>query len=96
VMLPGQFHPEQYHERKEETFHILYGDIELNLDGQSRACRPGDIVTVERGVKHAFKSNSGAVIEELSSTHYKDDSFYTDPAITQNTHRKTQLTYWLE
>ena len=23
VTLPGQFHPEQYHEKKEETFHVL-------------------------------------------------------------------------
>jgi len=95
VMLPGQSHPEQYHKKKEETFHVLYGDVDLTLDGVTRTFRPGDIVTVERGVKHAFASQTGGVIEELSSTHYKDDSFYTDPAIGQNAHRKTRLTYWL-
>lgn len=96
VMLPGQSHPEQYHEQKEESFHVLHGEIELTLNGETRTCRPGDIVTVERGVKHAFKSEPGAVIEELSSTHYKADSFYTDPAIGRNPNRKTRLTYWLE
>ena len=33
VSLPGQKHPEQYHKQKEETFHVLYGSIELELDG---------------------------------------------------------------
>jgi D-lyxose ketol-isomerase len=45
-------------------------------------------------VRHEFWSEAGAVIEEVSSTHFRDDSYYTDPAITQNTNRKTQLTYF--
>jgi N-acetylneuraminate synthase len=53
-------------------------------------------VTVDRGVKHSFGTKTGAVIEEISSTHYVDDSVYTDPAITENKHRKTLLTYWLD
>jgi N-acetylneuraminate synthase len=35
------------------------------------------------------------VIEEISSTHYKEDSFYTDESINQNPNRKTLLTYWM-
>ena len=96
VILPGQNHPEQYHDRKEETFIVLYGDVRIVLNGISRDCQPGDIVTVERGVKHIFSSKSGAVIEEISSTHYKDDSFYTDPAVSKNPNRKTVLSYWLD
>ena len=96
VMLPGQKHPEQYHRKKEETFHVLYGTVLLNLNGTSMKCSQGDIVTVERGVKHSFSSPDGAVIEELSSTHYTDDSFYTDPAILANKERKTRLTHWLD
>ncbi len=95
VMLPGQHHPEQYHQAKEETFHVLHGEIELALDGEQRVCRRGDVVTVEKGVRHAFRSRSGAVMEEISSTHLQDDSFYVDPAITANPHRKTLRTYWL-
>jgi len=96
VMLPGQKHPEQYHLKKEETFHVLYGTVLLNLNGRSMKCSQGDIVTVERGVKHSFSSPDGAVIEELSSTHYPDDSFYTDPIILANKERKTRLTHWLD
>jgi len=96
LVLPGQSHPEQYHKIKEETFVVLYGDVLLTLDGKSKECAKGDIVTVDRGVKHIFSSSSGAVIEEISSTHYKDDSYYTDDAILQNKNRKTVLTYWME
>lgn len=96
VTFPGQLHPEQYHKQKEETFHILYGEVTLELDGKPSLCKPGDVVTVEPGTRHAFSSKTGAVIEEISSTHFKDDSYYTDTAIMANKQRKTLLTYWME
>lgn len=95
VSLPGQKHPEQYHKQKEETFHVLYGEVDLILNGKPRTCRPGDVVNVEPGVRHAFSTATGSVIEEISSTHFKDDSFYTDETIQQNKNRKTLLTYWM-
>lgn len=96
IVLPGQKHPEQYHQQKEETFHVLYGDLLLELDGKPFTCKPGDVVTVNPGVRHAFSSATGAVFEEISSTHLQDDSFYTDPAIAANKNRKTLLSYWME
>jgi sialic acid synthase SpsE/quercetin dioxygenase-like cupin family protein len=95
IVLPGQRHPEQYHKVKEETFVVLHGDVLLTLDGTASECKVGDIITVNRGVKHIFSSKNGAVIEEISSTHFKDDSYYTDPEIAKNTARKTVLTYWM-
>ncbi|HIE88247.1 MAG TPA: cupin domain-containing protein [Gammaproteobacteria bacterium] len=95
VVLPGQNHPEQYHNRKEETFMVLEGNLSLVLDGAQQICEVGDVVTVKPGVRHAFSSVDGAVIEELSSTHYADDSFYTDESINTLKNRKTLLTYWM-
>jgi sialic acid synthase SpsE/quercetin dioxygenase-like cupin family protein len=95
VVLPGQTHPEQYHNHKEETFHVLYGDLDVVLDGEERACGPRDVITVERTVRHAFTSKNGAIFEEISSTHFKDDSFYTDPKIGENKERKTFVTHWM-
>jgi quercetin dioxygenase-like cupin family protein len=94
VVLPGQRHPEQFHKKKEETFHLLHGTLSVKLDGAEREARAGDIFTVERGVRHEFSSPDGAIIEEISSTHFKDDSYYTDPAIAENRQRKTLLTYF--
>ena len=95
VVLPGQTHPEQYHERKEETFHVLHGELRLQLDGVERVCRPGAVITIAPGVRHAFSSDDGAVFEEISSTHFVNDSFYTDASINQNPNRKTILRYWI-
>lgn len=95
VCLPGQRHPEQYHLQKEETFHVLYGELELSLNGAKSPVRPGDVINIHPGVRHAFVSAGGAVIEEISSTHFINDSFYTDEAINKTSNRKTLLTYWM-
>ncbi|HIJ38619.1 MAG TPA: cupin domain-containing protein, partial [Rhodospirillaceae bacterium] len=96
VVLPGQKHPAQYHQQKEETFHVLYGVVSLSLDGIVQDYRPGSVAIVERGVHHAFESAQGAVFEEISSNHQPGDSFYLDPTIAGNPHRKTLLSHWLD
>jgi len=96
IMLPGQWHPEHWHTLKDETFHILYGEIDLVLGGERRRCVQNDIIVIQRGVKHEFRSSTGAVIEEVSSTHSKDDSGYTDPVIGRNIERKTYVTNWMD
>jgi sialic acid synthase SpsE len=96
VSLPGQTHPEQYHLKKEETFHIIYGEIHLELDGVPLVCRPGDVITIEPGVHHKFRSETGSVIEEISTTHDANDSYYMDEAIMANKQRKSLLTYWMD
>jgi len=95
VSLPNQIHPEQYHKQKEETFHVLYGEVELTLNGKTQTFSAGDVINVEPEVRHTFISKTGVVIEEISSTHHKEDSFYTDESINQNPNRKTLLTYWM-
>lgn len=95
VMLPGQTHPEQYHRQKEETFIVLHGSMTLWLNGEAKEAAAGDVITVQRGVHHKFHTETGVVFEEISSTHFADDSFYTDPAVGANKERKTYLTYWM-
>jgi len=98
MLLPGQFNPTHTHHKKEETFHILHGELEITLDGVRKVCRAGDIVTVERGKAHSFGSSTGAVMEEISTTHFRNDSFYEDPHIAEAARRKTYMTFhgsWL-
>ena len=95
VSLPGQQHPEQYHKQKEETFHVLCGEVHMTLDGEARVLSAGDVLTVEPGVRHAFVSPGGSIIEEISTTHFPKDSYYIDDSINQNRDRKTYLTYWM-
>lgn len=96
ILLPGQKHPVHYHMKKEEAFHILFGDMKITLNDEERYCSAGDIVVVERGVKHSFSSRGGVIFEEISTTHYPDDSFYEDETIKQNPNRKTPIIVWTD
>lgn len=78
VALPGQEHPVHFHKKKEETFTVLYGTLDIACDGVSRIVKAGEAVVIERGVNHSFRTETGCVFEEISTTHYNDDSFYED------------------
>ncbi|HUB33110.1 MAG TPA: cupin domain-containing protein, partial [Bryobacteraceae bacterium] len=95
VMLPGQWHPEHHHKLKEETFLVVHGDITIDLEGERRECGPGDLLVVERGMRHSFRTRQGLIMEEISSTHRKGDSYYSDAAIAPVDERKTLISYWL-
>lgn len=93
VMLPNQKHPLHYHKRKEETFHILAGKMVSILDKKKHIMYPGDLIDVKPGTWHEFYALSeGCIFEEVSSTSYKDDSFYQDPKI-QNLSREERKTF---
>lgn len=95
VVLPGQSYPMHFHKRKEETFHVYHGEIWVQLDGTpSRLLKPGEMIVIERGAAHKFYSQSGGIFEEVSTTHFKDDSFYFDKRIGESSSRKTEMTLW--
>jgi sialic acid synthase SpsE len=96
VLLPNQFHPEQFHNEKEETFHVLFGEVDIALNGASKIYGPGSVINIEPKVRHSFSSRTGCVIEEVSTTHFVNDSFYTDESINLNKNRKTLLTHWMD
>ena len=93
-VFPGQTNPEHVHKKKEETFVCLSGTLVVNLGGEIHTLTPGDVITVETGTPHGFSSPDGAVFEEISSTHYVNDSFYTDDSINNNPDRKTRISVW--
>lgn len=90
IMLPGQNHPNHYHVKKEETFVILHGTLSLDLAGEKKTLKKGDVVTVERNVMHSFSSVDGCIFEEISTTHYINDSFYENGEEFVNP-RKTKI-----
>jgi N-acetylneuraminate synthase len=96
VQLPGQAHPPHFHKRKEETFQILHGTLEVSIEGRLRTMQPGDICLVQPGVWHNFRTDSGCIFEEISTTHFNDDSFYKDKAINrmERSDRKTVVDHW--
>ncbi len=89
ILKAKQSHPEQYHKTKRETFIILYGEIELILDGVSTTLKPGQVITINPGVIHSFNAVTDSIIEEVSSNHQADDSYYVDEKISSNKSRKS-------
>ena len=96
VQLSGQMHPLHFHKLKEETFLVLWGELISELDGRERVLRPGDTLTVPPGVWHCFRTDTGCVFEEISTTAFSNDSVYRDPAINNLTskQRKTLVDHW--
>jgi quercetin dioxygenase-like cupin family protein len=50
----GKVTPLHMHADEEETFYILEGEILFHLDGSERALGAGGVVSVPRGVPHAY------------------------------------------
>lgn len=96
ILLPGQKHPAHHHLKKEETFQVLYGEMEIVIGKENKLLKTGDMLTVERGVNHNFFTKKGVIFEEISTTNYKDDSFYEDAQVTSDKDRKTELTFRLD
>jgi len=96
VQLPDQAHPSHYHKRKEETFQILWGELHTELDGRHKVLKPGDTQLVMPGIWHRFWTETGCVFEEVSPTHFNNDSVYRDPAINKvdRAQRKTIVDHW--
>lgn len=72
---------------------MLYGDLEVCLDGNVKKLSLGETVLVEPQRWHKFHTLDGAIMEEISSTHYNDDSYYDDELIAKipREQRKTAL-----
>lgn len=96
IQLPRQKHPYHFHKKKEESFQLLYGDLEVEKEGRRISLKPGGIVLVNTGEWHKFHTLHGAIFEEISTTHYNDDSFYEDERIARlsREQRKTFLENW--
>jgi sialic acid synthase SpsE/quercetin dioxygenase-like cupin family protein len=96
VMFAGQSYPNHHHVQKDETYHILYGDLTVDVEGTEHKLVKGGLLSVSRGQVHGFKTTNGVIIEEIATTYIKGDSIYADDSISKNLNRKTYLTFWPE
>ena len=91
IMLPGQENPTHFHKKKEESFIILHGELIVNLENEEHILNPGDILHIPLTHNHSFKTKNGSVFEEISTTHFTDDSYYSDKKIMDNKNRKSYI-----
>ena len=98
VMLPNQSHPVHHHKIKNETFHILRGELTLTLNGKNKKLKPGDIIDIKKNSYHKFKAGSkGCIFDEISTRSIKTDSHYQNLKIKKmkRFERKTIVTSWV-
>jgi len=97
IQLARQKHPYHYHKKKEETFQLLYGDLEIEKNGNALLLKLGDTCLIKQNDWHKFHTLKGAIIEEISTTHFKNDSYYEDPMIAKLNveDRKTNVDSWV-
>tara|TARA_B100000989_G_scaffold120958_1_gene89248 strand:+ start:493 stop:1998 length:1506 start_codon:yes stop_codon:yes gene_type:complete len=91
ILLPGQTHPAQFHKLKTESFFILFGSLNLKLNKKIIKMKVGDFITIKAHETHEFQSKNGVIIEELSTSSIKSDSFYIDKKIMNNKNRKSVI-----
>jgi mannose-6-phosphate isomerase-like protein (cupin superfamily) len=96
VMFPGQSYPEHHHLQKDESYHILYGDLTVEVEGKIHKLTRGGLLSVNKGQNHCFKTEKGVIIEEIATTYINGDSVYKDSEILKNKNRKSLLTIWPE
>lgn len=96
IQLARQKHPYHLHKKKEETFQLLFGDLEIEKNGEVIPMQLGDKCLVLKNDWHKFHTLKGAIVEEISSTHYNNDSYYEDPQIAnlKREDRKTNVDSW--
>ena len=93
VMKENQTHPEHFHKKKEETFIIITGILKVELNEEQKVLNPGDVLLIPRNSKHLMTALTDCVFEEISSTNFSDDSFYSDSQ-NLNQDRKTAISLW--
>ena len=90
VLYPRQTCPEHRHPPfdgtpgKEETFRCRRGSVDLWVDGELIALRPGGQHTIPPNTLHWFQAgDDGAVVSEFSSTSRDELDVFTDPRIVR-------------
>ncbi len=96
VMTPGQAYPNHYHNIKTESFYVLFGELDLVIDGKEYKVSPGELMNVERGQDHSFSTKAGTVFEEISTMYVPNDSVYTDEQIAKTGYSRRRTTLSLD
>lgn len=81
-LFEGQRCPLHHHRIKDETFFIVRGVVSMELDGETRLMRPGDVLKVAPGQRHTFAGHDGpALVLEVSLPSIPGDNFFADTRI---------------
>jgi len=90
MMFPNQKYPAHHHVKKNETYLILEGDLEVNIKNEIKYLKKGDMLSVNNNVIHSFKTKNGVIFEEIATEYIQGDSKYADHDLMDK-NRKTEI-----
>ena len=93
AMLGGQSYPVHYHRIKDESYFVLYGDLEVTIEDETSHLERGDVINVPRRFTHSFSTERGCVFEEVSTAYLNNDSVYSDASI-RNIGKREKVTIY--
>lgn len=74
--------PLHYHRMKDETFFIMRGVVNMEVDGRQMVLREGEVFKMAPGMKHTFAAQDGpALVLEVSLPSIPEDNFFEDTRI---------------
>jgi N-acetylneuraminate synthase len=80
-MFAGQKCPMHYHRVKHETFFIVKGLVDMELDGKQFVMEQGNTLVVNQNARHAFTARVDSLILECSKPDLVEDSIFEDERI---------------
>jgi N-acetylneuraminate synthase len=82
-MFAGQTCPLHHHRVKHETFYIVKGKVDMELDGRKYILEQGNTLIVNQFKKHQFTALEDCLILESSKPDLVDDSIFDDQKINR-------------
>ncbi|MCL2180481.1 MAG: cupin domain-containing protein [Treponema sp.] len=63
----GQDFQAHYHEKMEENFFVLEGNVTIVVDGKPHDLNPGELIHIEPGEKHYVINRSSSTVRMIAS-----------------------------
>jgi quercetin dioxygenase-like cupin family protein len=82
-LFSGQKCPMHHHRVKHETFFIVKGRVEMELNGRTFIMEQGDTLVVNQNARHAFTALVDSMILECSKPDLVEDSIFDDERINR-------------
>ena len=61
---PGKQVPDHDHEHTEQVMAIVDGEVTVTVEGETRDVKAGDVIVINRGVRHSLYSENGVTFFE--------------------------------
>jgi quercetin dioxygenase-like cupin family protein len=61
---PGKQVPDHNHEHTEQVMAIVDGEVTVTVEGETRNVKTGDVIVINRGVRHSLFSDTGVTFFE--------------------------------